>query len=183
MSELQTLLTAQRSESSQRFLEIAAARDSALSQIEVLQRAKQVQIREAEETQFTTAAREAQYEGQLDELRVEARRKGEHFVSVLGLVKGTVHALAKEATELSQQINYLSMQHQRLVVVVHELAGTNDDGHPTSTTSSSTTLTSRPMLKPIEGYANEISQVLRAVSLKVLCVRVCACYYLYVLDK
>ena len=81
---------------------------------------------------------------------------GEHFVQVLSAIKNTATGLMVEARSLSEQINYLAMQQQRLGVVVHELAGREGGGGG-----------GRPMSRPFEGYTTEVTQALQAFAMKI----------------
>ena len=156
IGELQTLLNTQRSESTLRFSDVVAAKETALVKIATLEREKADLVHDRE--RVAAHGRDAEYklETRLTELRAEMARKGEHFVAVLSAIKSTVSGLTVEARGLSEQINYLAMQQQRLGVVVHELAGRGTvEG------------AARPMSRPFEGYTTEVTQALQAFALKV----------------
>jgi chromosome segregation ATPase len=156
IGELQTLLNTQRSESTLRFSEVVAAKETALAKVTALEREKADLVQDKERVAAQGRDTEYKLETRLTELRAETARKGEHFVAVLSAIKSTVSGLMVEARGLSEQINYLAMQQQRLGVVVHELAGPGvADG------------AARPMSRPFEGYTAEVTQAMQAFALKV----------------
>eukprot|EP00596_Hydrurales_sp_CCMP1899_P000496 CAMPEP_0119047394 /NCGR_PEP_ID=MMETSP1177-20130426/52931_1 /TAXON_ID=2985 /ORGANISM="Ochromonas sp, Strain CCMP1899" /LENGTH=531 /DNA_ID=CAMNT_0007021945 /DNA_START=243 /DNA_END=1835 /DNA_ORIENTATION=- len=123
VSELQSLLSVQRAESSSRFSEMTNSRDLGLAAINVLEKEKSSLERSKRNLIEAFKEKEDMLHEKLKENRVAATQKGEHFVSVLTIIKTSVRDLMEEGRLISEQLSYINTQQQRLSIIMHELSG------------------------------------------------------------
>ena len=83
----------------------------------------------------------------MTELKAERLRRGEETVAALSAIKAAATGVFDDARQLSERVAYQSRQHERLAIVVRELAGSAAEG--------------RPLARPFEGYAAEATAALQ----------------------